>query len=289
MARCTALTRKGTRCSVDAKSKFCDANGNLVARPLLNGASQCLFHIRPFVTRRVLRDPPYVVLALDLETTGVDPLRDRVLELAACRVGVGMHGVSFSSTVYVDVEIRKERGVEAAAVHGIGDDDIDISPTFSCVWRRFEQFVSNLLVVEPASDSDTEAEDYEPGPTRLLEERPKLVLIAHNGIRFDFCMLLSECMRHNVGTALLEQCLFVDSCSIVRCAAPPDLQGCSKLQCIANRCCDVHAFRAHRALDDCVALASVLEYIAAWFGVRLSDLVRHFLEQLDLSACYIEG
>ena len=287
VSRCSAITRKGGRCSIDGKSNVRDASGNLVARPLLRGAPYCLFHARPFVTHRVSCDPPFLVLAIDLETTGVDPLRDRVLELGAYQIGVGDYGAKFSSTVHVDASIRQERGAEAAAIHGIPNCEIDSSPSFAIMWARFQEFLKSLMVITPSANMDTDSETDEPTLTPLSGEPPTLVLVAHNGMRFDFCVLLVECIRHDMGTELLEQCLLVDSLSIVRCAAPCDLQGCVKLQCLARRCCDMDGICAHRALDDCVVLAAVLEHIATRYNLCPVQLIRHFTEKFDATASVV--
>ena len=62
----------------------------------------------------------------DLETTGIDPLRDKIVEIALVRVdpGGGREAKSF--------RINPERPIpaEATAVHGIRDEDVSDAPAF---------------------------------------------------------------------------------------------------------------------------------------------------------------
>ena len=60
-------------------STMVDSAGRSVAAPLRKGADYCLFHVRPFATQPASLSGPVIVLYLDLETTGVDPTRDRTV------------------------------------------------------------------------------------------------------------------------------------------------------------------------------------------------------------------
>ena len=60
-----------------------DSAGRPVAEPLRKGSPYCLFHTRPFATKPVCETGPVVALYMDLETTGVDVVKDRVVEIAA--------------------------------------------------------------------------------------------------------------------------------------------------------------------------------------------------------------
>ena len=69
----------------------------------------------------------------------------------------------------------------AAGVHGIGDDEIVVSPPFPVVWGRFLEFVESVLnnYVEDVSDGDEEGSM--PGPPRPPESPPTILAAAHNG------------------------------------------------------------------------------------------------------------
>ncbi len=112
--------------------------------------------------------------------------RDRIVELAATHAPADprLAGSSYSTVVCVDPQILKERGGEAAAVHGITDEEISLGPCFREAWARFLQWVEGLLntAVVESLDIDTETDDDEPRAPQL-EETPVLLLAAHNGVR----------------------------------------------------------------------------------------------------------
>ena len=120
---------------------------------------------------------------LDLETTGVDVARDRICELAATHAPADhqLPGGSFSSIVWVDPMILKERGGEAAAVHCISDQEIALAPKFVEAWARFLQWTEDLLNGSVQDDNPDTSEDEPRAPQ--LEEAPVLLLAAHNGVR----------------------------------------------------------------------------------------------------------
>ena len=274
---CCGVTRAGRKCTLTASSALEEAE------PLRRGADYCCFHARPFATNPCIEECPrsLEIVFLDLETTGVSIAEDRIVELAAVQIlPTNFPGCSFSTTVFVDTEILETRGQEAACVHGIGQAEITISPTFPEVWRAFLRFIeslSNVHVQELSSDSDDEPREL---PV-ISEESPTILIGAHNGIKFDFAMLLFECYRHDLDTSVFEQWVFVDTMHIV--AAAKDIMGsCLKLQCLAFHACDPEDLRAHRARDDCVALCRVMVYTASRLGIRFRRLLYGFAKQLDL-------
>ena len=131
------------------------------------------------------------------ETTGVDVSRDRIVELAATQGHDLAHlpGASFSEVVRVPEEIQRSASAQAAAaVHGITDEEIALGSTFPEAWARFLAFVeacSNNMIQE--SEEDTDEEPLLPRP---LSVQPIVCCAAHNGIKFDFAVLFSECQRH---------------------------------------------------------------------------------------------
>ena len=183
MSRCNGTTRKGTRCTITSASEMIDNSGRLVALPLRCGGEFCAIHAKPFVVRPTRPEASLVIVYLDLETTGVDVARDRIVELAACHAPADhlLAGGSYSSTVRVGPQILKERGAEAAEVHGISDDEIAQGPDFAEAWARFLQWTDALLNTSVQEDGWDTDED-EPRAVQLTE-RPVLLLAAHNGVR----------------------------------------------------------------------------------------------------------
>jgi hypothetical protein len=274
---CCGVTRAGRKCALTADSSLKEAE------PLRRGGDYCLFHARPFAAKPCVSECPQAleIIFLDLETTGVSVVEDRIVELAAVQIlPGGISGYSFSMTVFVESDILEARGQEAAQVHGIGQAEIAISPTFPEVWKAFLHFLeslSNFHIQEPSSDSDDD-----PGELPVISEEPPVILIgAHNGIKFDFAMLLFECYRHNVDTSVFEQWVVVDTMHVV--AAAKEIMGsCLKLQCLAFHACDQEELRAHRARDDCVALCRVIVFVASRLGVSFRRLLHAFAVRLDL-------
>ena len=283
-----------------------DNSGRLVALPLCRGGEFCAIHAKPFVARPANPETSLVIVYLDLETTGGDVAQDRIVELAASHAPADhrLAGGNYSTTVRVDPQILKERGTEAAAVHGISDAEIAQGPNFVEAWTRFLLWTEALLntsIQEDVWDSD----DDEPRAPRL-EETPVLLLAAHNGARasvcltylcervdrvrahmpklsrfkarFDFPLLLCEVMRHDLSCAPFERWLFVDTLAALHSV---HRHACMKLQCLSLRIM-ADTGRAHRALDDCVSLRQVVAAAALVLGVSASTFLKHFAQEVDL-------
>ena len=276
--RCRGTTRAGKPCSITKDSSLTNDGGRLAAEPLRRGGAYCLFHAKPFCTRPTGEDARNTVaILLDLETTGVDTTRDRVVEIAAlhCPADPRFFGSAFSTVVRVAPEVLVQRGPAATAVHGISDEEVATGPDFPVAWRRFLAWadaVLNAAVVEH-DDSD----DDVPALPELLPE-PVLVLAGHNAFGFDFPVLLAECLRHGVSCACFEHWLFVDTLQVSQVVT----HGCRKLQCMVRAFGSSADLRAHRALDDCVALRHVGCAWAEAVGEDLPALLRRHTREVDL-------
>lgn len=276
------MTRAGRPCSFTSASSFKDERGRSVASPLRRGGDRCLFHAKPFTTRPAeLHGGPLEILFLDTETTGTDVATDRVVELSAVQaLGCGI-GACFSTVVAVEQEILSApRAREAAAIHGLCDEEILAGPSFRECWRRFLAFVDSLLCARVQEWSDSS--DDEPPTTRPADEQATLLIAAHNGA-FDFALLLFECHRHNLDVTAFENWLYVDTLRVTR-AIRNATGSCHKLQCMMERFHGTAALTAHRARDDCIALMHITMHIAARVDVPLDKLLLHFAERFDLGA-----
>jgi DNA polymerase-3 subunit epsilon len=69
------------------------------------------------------------IVFFDLETTGTDPLRDRIIEICLLRVNPLPTAIEAPRTWRVNPGMRIPS--ESSAVHGIGDDDISGAPPFA--------------------------------------------------------------------------------------------------------------------------------------------------------------
>ena len=230
--RCSSLTKVGKRCSVTSSSNWVDDQGRLVAGPLRKGGEFCLFHAKPFCTKPTRLDDVdrMVVFVLDLETTGVDILHDRIVEIAAVRAhgDIRMKGECFSTTVRVEPDIVRSRGKEASEVHGITDEELEHGPTFEDAWMRFLSWVD---AVANATIRDEDSDDDDDARRPAIVEDPIVVMVAHNGVRFDFPMLLCELLRGGLSPTTFERWYFVDTLHVFKAL---NRFGCIKLQCAAK-------------------------------------------------------
>ena len=168
-----------------------------------------------------------IYLALDFETTGLDPARERVVEIGAIRFVPVMAGVSGVSGVsgaegrratelgamasLVKPGIRMPR--EVIAIHGITDEDVEDAPPFKEVAPALSALASGAYIV------------------------------AHNA-PFDLAFLRAELARAGLPPPLNP---VIDTRLLAKAAFP----GLSsyRLVHLASRF-GIEPGRAHRALDD---------------------------------------
>jgi DNA polymerase III epsilon subunit-like protein len=272
-AQCNGLTKQGLRCSITSASSMVDSIGRLVAEPLRRGGSHCLFHATWFYARpSVVMDP--LLCFFDLETTGLNLASDSIVE-----IGLWVPGTAAFSTVVRPPVLAAEPGV-----HGIPNSELLEGPSFAQAFGRMMAFLQNAIDTACVDDSDSSQEVER--RTRLKAEVPQIVLVAHNGLRFDFPMLASECLRHNVPWDELGNWHFVDTMDVFRALGAEEVGGCFKLQCLARDGQEV--LRAHRALDDAIALQNVLDTASGRLGVSVASLIRPFVCAMDGDATAVQ-
>ncbi len=113
------------------------------ARPLvydfdLLGKSRC-----DTLADTPLRDLAWVVF--DSETTGLDPQKDEVVQLAAVRI---INGRIVAGEVF-DALVNPGRPIPAAStkVHGVSDEMVRAAPPFPDVCRRFHGFCAQAVII----------------------------------------------------------------------------------------------------------------------------------------------
>ncbi len=121
-------------------------------------------------------------IAFDLETTGIQPKTDAIVEIGAVRFSNGEPGEAFSSLINPECPIPPG----ASAVNGITDDMVANSPTVQTVLGDLADF---------CGDSP---------------------LVAHNA-PFDFKFLLRAVEAHR---ARAPQGIVLDSCALARIVFP---------------------------------------------------------------------
>ena len=248
-----------------------------MAEPLRRGGLTCLLHMELFCSVAV--PPPaagFIVFFVDLETSGLDVLNDEILELA---VTADVSGAQFASTV------RPLRLPDGPGVHGIAQDELLTSVPFGRVFGWMMEFLRNMgesaLVDDGASDNSA---DDDSQPPALQHPAPNVLLCAHNALKFDLPMLVSECLRHGCNVFELAEFYFCDTLHVARACGAKIADGCARLQCMARCCSCGGGSRAHRALEDTVALRDVMGHCAATLGISTKSLLTPFARRFDADA-----
>ena len=89
-------------------------------------------------------------VALDLETTGLDPRRDRIVSVAAIRFVSGEPAESYVTLVNPGCPIPET----STRIHGITDSDVVTAPRIDAVLPSIERWLDAALVVGHAVDFD---------------------------------------------------------------------------------------------------------------------------------------
>lgn len=78
------------------------------------------------------------IVFFDLETTGVDTARDRIVEISMVKVMPDGKEIVKTRRLNPQMHIPEE----ATAIHGISDEDVKECPTFAQIAKSLEQFIS---------------------------------------------------------------------------------------------------------------------------------------------------
>ena len=193
-----------------------------------------------------------------------------------------LHVAGDSGAIFSTVVKPEAPPPEGPTVHGIDNAELAEGPSFPEAFARMVAFLDYLA--QSALVSDSESSDGERAQPRIKDEAPRIILVGHNSFRFDFPMLLSQCKRLNVSPEAFTKWCYADTLGMCRCTDACLHVGCLKLQCWLRAVGDEHPLRAHRALDDAIALRSVLSYAAARLGVGPLSLLRPLVVELDPAA-----
>jgi DNA polymerase III epsilon subunit-like protein len=277
--RCAGITVKGTQCRITTSSGLRTDLGSLVCQPLQAGGSFCVFHggRRPEDDEEGVQDPlvlplkrvildafslpsfAWRIVFYDLETVRlvvdpedqvwrgpgkaplgplVDYRKERVVEIGAicATTGAVFQQLVWPGGEFPEPNISGLTNAEVHRSHGGG---------FPQVFARFEEFLWSR-----------------PGPNSSCRRGPRgpraapLLLVAHNGNRFDAQVLYRECVRHGGGPLpVLGKLYFCDSLEVAQVLGSARLHpegrdgdwwghhhlGCKKLQCLARELGVFHA------------------------------------------------
>src|SRR5690606_8018567 len=79
------------------------------------------------------------IIFFDLEATGVDPVKDRIVELAFIRIHPDGTRDQYIKRINPEIPIPPE----ATAIHGIRDEDVKDSPRFKQIARELYEWTRN--------------------------------------------------------------------------------------------------------------------------------------------------
>jgi len=105
-------------------------------RPPISRTSTDLI-ITPEEVAQILKVFPYGIVAVDLETTGLSPLVDRIIEIAAVKITSRGDVEIFHQLINPMTEILPAN----AAIHGLTNDDVKNAPTLKRPMRSLWEFV----------------------------------------------------------------------------------------------------------------------------------------------------
>ena len=277
MVRCIAPTKAGKQCNITSDTKMKDTSGRLVGLPLQLGGQYCLFHAKALCEIATAEShTQFVLFCIDLETDGLDTFCDNVVEIAA----LSANGATCSAMVKPPVDTHQLP--TATAVHGISEAELQTGMSFEQCFKLWVEFLDGVANATLLVDSDS-SQEPEVMPT-LRFPTPQVLLAGHNGRAFDFPMLLCNCLRRGAAVEHLGRYAYVDTLDVCKAMSATSLAGgCLKLQCLVRGCpCLSSGLRAHRALDDCVALQHVTGHMASSLGIGEQELLGKFAFEIDL-------
>ena len=245
LRQCRGTTRRGVRCSISSANKFTSSNNDQrdLAMPLRRGCDYCLVHLSVLVTEKSMCEET-LIFYLDFETSGLDIFTDHIVEF-----GVLCDSGECFSTVCCPPKLTP-----GPHVHGIANEELLAGPTFKEAFERMMNFVNGLCLTsvpsESSSDDNSEGlPSHDLRVTSFRDPAPDVLIVAHNGRKFDFPFLLSECHRNSLPWQReLTTWNYVDTLELIKAVGVDVYGGCSKLQCLLQRT-NSFGLQAHRALD----------------------------------------
>ena len=133
---------------------------------------------------------------------------DSVIEIGI----VAESGACFATVVRPPC-VPKEPGCDNS-VHGIPAVELEAGPLFATSFVRMVAFLEHLQVSTVERDSDSDAEPQE--IKAYSDPPPRILMVAHNGMKFDFPMLVSEVFRAGADFKPLQRWLYVDTLDVFK-------------------------------------------------------------------------
>ena len=211
----------------------------------------------------------YLFLSMDLETTGLER-KSEILQISCSPSNVETE--SLSENLFPEHQIINQA---ATQVHGIS---VDFRNGRKTLMRRGTELAA-VSQTQGLTDFCSYLEHY--------SHSARIVLIAHNGDKFDFPVLINALERNNLLSVFLSiNVLLLDSLTIVSKEMKQKdspLQSC-KRKSLSDlyECLIKEMFDAHDAMEDAAALSQVL------FQSPLKVKPEKFIEKSSQAAAFIE-
>lgn len=169
-----------------------------------------------------------LLLGFDLETTGLSPQTDRIVELGYCLWDTVTHTPLLTGN---DILLQEAPiPAETIRIHGITDE------------------MTKLYGVEPKLALNTFS--------LVIKTYKPAYLVAHNGFNFDLPFLLAEYKRHGVDSSAVESVPLIDTRTDIPFEVEPDSR---RLKHLALDHGFINPF-PHRALFDVLTMLKVLSH-----------------------------
>ena len=194
---------------------------------------------------------------LDLETTGLSPQHDAIVQIGAIGVDCNQNGdwktiTEFGTLVYT----AKVISPTASQITGITNNHLKDAPNIQCALKLFLDWLNVF---------------------RLVGE---VYLIAYNGLKFDFAFLWQEMARCSIPLDSLAPAILIDPLVLLRSSRPQSQISVSyKLADIHNRLLGRTILQAHTAWADAVALYAICECQSLKYMLWTSG--KHVINWLD--------
>lgn len=163
-----------------------------------------------------------IFVCIDCESTGLDPEKDRIIEIAVSRFTFDDILQSFESLIDPECEIPQI----SQDIHKISSDMLQGKPKIASVLPDLLKMIhSNILV--------------------------------GHGIGFDIALIAAEAKRHQIPTTI-EKLLFIDTLRMARLYGESPINSLEKLREHFN----IEPEGAHRAMSDVIVNIEVFKYLA---------------------------
>ena len=159
------------------------------------------------------------LVCFDLETTGLDTQKDRIIEIAVVKLNLGGEKEVISTKINPEIAIPEE----VTGIHGITDDDVKDSPPFREVSKK------------------------------LYESMDGCDLMGYNLASFDIPVLMAEFARCGINDFPKEDIRIIDPLKIYNLKEPRTLEFAYKFYC------NNEMENAHNAESDILATIDILE------------------------------